>query len=1473
MRERPLSPKRKAPVKARDGSPKAADPALEPGLGTATEAAVLSIVAIGASAGGLDACRMLLDALPPAAGLAFILVQHLDPTHESLLAELLAGHTSMKVCQATDGMKIESEHFYVIPPGSYLSVKAGALRLSEPQERHGARLPFDFLLHSLAEEFSARTICVVLSGTGADGSSGLKAVKERGGLVIAQEPGEAGYDGMPRNAIQTGAVDLVLPAAEIPEAILRYEAGGDKKALAQDSRHDSEQESAERWLAQIVETLRTKTAHDFRLYKQGTLRRRIERRMALETDDRDLYLQKLRDDPKELDLLAKDLLINVTSFFRDPKVFDFLAEKVIPGLVDHQSADHPLRVWIAGCSTGEETYTLAMLFREAIAAANKNLKLQIFASDIDADAVTQAREGLYPVSIEADVSVERLARFFVKEEGGYRISPETRADVVFTVQDVLADPPFSRLDMVSCRNLLIYLGPEAQAKVMSLFHFALREGGVLLLGSAETVGEPYGRFAAISKSERIFRHTARGGPGDFGFMGGEGIRIPARQGQARSPSRETVLAELCRRLVLEHYAPAAVLINRKNECLFSLGPTDRYLSLAPGQPTHDLLAMARKGLGGKLRSVIQQAFQDKAPVAVGGCRVDRDDATLNFGLSVRPVVSDGEELALICFLDEAKPASRHGGAVAPGEASRVAELEQELEETRIELQGAIRNLEISGEEQKAINEEALSVNEEFQSTNEELLTSKEELQSLNEELTALNNQLQETLDRQRTTADDLQNVLYSTDVATIFLDAALKIRFFTPATRSLFNIISGDVGRPLADLASLAADSALLSDARAVMAKHLPIERQIEARSGAWYLRRILPYRTQGGGVEGVVITFVDVTDRKGATEALEFAKRKAENADAAKSRFLAAASHDLRQPLQTLALLQGLLTRAVESERDRKLVARIGETLGAMTGMLNALLDINQIEAGAVSPEMSLFPVNDLLVKLYDEFTYQAQAKSLVLRVAPCSLSIYSDPRLLEQMVRNLLSNALKYTKTGKVLLGCRRRKGMLRIEVWDTGIGIPDEEIQAIFEEYHQVGNEARERSLGLGLGLSIVRRIGNLLGHRVRVRSHHGNGSVFSIEVALPSGAMAPKPSDPRSDLSSPGGAKAARKGVILVVEDDPELRDLLCVSLDEEGHKVARAYDGLEAMQLIEREDFRPDLILADFNLPNRMNGLEVVTKVREKLHRAVPVIILTGDISTRTLRAIADADCLLLNKPVKLDDVTLAVQKALASKDSTPRAQPRKPVETEAFLAAAVLPGPPVIYVVDDDSHIRAAIRSVLEDDGRTVEDFGDCESFLKAYRPGREGCLLIDAYLPGMGGLELLQRLKNEGQRMPAVMITGNADVGMAVQAMKAGASDFIEKPVSRDELLACVERAMEHSQDASKLVAWREEAAGHLTGLTLRQKQVMEMVLAGHPSKNIAADLGISQRTVENHRAAIMKRTGAKSLPALARLAVAAVK
>ncbi len=1385
--------------------------------------------------------------------MAFILIQHLDPDHESMMVDLLASHTSMTVLQATEGTRIEQDHLYIIPPGAYLSVAGDRLHLSQPRARHGARLPFDFLLQSLAVGYGPRAICVILSGTGADGCLGLKAVKDKGGFVIAQDPEEAGYGGMPRSAILTGCVDAVLPAAGIAGMLMHH------GLQVPGSGNEPQAEDATRGrLPEIIDLLRSRTAHDFTFYKPGTLQRRIERRMvmaAIDVADMDRYVEILRSDQAELALLAKDLLINVTSFFRDQHVFDLLAASTIPDIVASHAPDKPIRIWIAGCSTGEETYSLAILFQEAISAAKLSIKLQVFASDVDPDVIATARDGLYPGNIEAEVSPPRLARFFNKEEQHYRVTPELRAAVVFTVQDVLADPPFSRLDFVSCRNLLIYLRPEAQAKVLALFHFALREGGVLLLGTSETAGADDDRFEVISKAERLYRHVGRIRPGEFGFIrGGEGIRTPSRTGQAAAPSRQAALAELCRRMVMETYAPAAVLINRKNECLYSLGPTDRYLRVVPGEPSNDLLAMARQGMRTKLRSAIQQASETNAPISIAGGRPG------TFSIAVQPARSEGEDLLLVCFVDDPKPEPARLPAGASNDAPRVAELERELETTRTELQGAIHNLEVSAEEQKAINEEALSVQEEYQSTNEELLTSKEELQSLNEELTALNSQLQETLERQRTTSDDLQNVLYSTDVATLFLDRKLNIRFFTPATRALFAIIPGDLGRPLSDLNSLAVDGNLVTDATTVLRTLTPMEREIQTRNGSCFIRRILPYRTQNDGIEGVVITFADITDRQRVADELGIAKKQADQANAAKSRFLAAASHDLRQPLQTLALVQGLLAKHVDSEKARKLVMRLDETLGAMTGMLNTMLDINEIDAGTVHAEIVDFPIETMLEQLRDEFAYHAQARGLALRVVPCSVTISSDPRLLEQMIRNLMSNALKYTRRGKILLGCRRHAHTLAVEVWDTGIGIPDHQLQSIFDEYLQLDNPARERSRGLGLGLSIVHRLATLLGHEVHVRSVPGRGSVFSIEIKVPFTATAAAP-----QALSVGQSEADDRhpGSILVIEDDPDVRELVEVFLTEEGHEVVTAYDGVGARELVAGGMVKPDLILADYNLPNGMNGAEVAGMIRDMLGCPVPAIILTGDISISITNTVALQHCMQLNKPVKLKELTQAIQHLLPLSPEAAHPPRRDGVRNGG--------GPPVIFVVDDDDSIRGAIRAVLEDDDREVEDFATCEAFLAAFHPGRPGCLVLDAYLPGMNGIALLRRMREAGHALPAVMITGNGDVTIAVEAMKAGASDFIEKPIGRTELLASVDLALERSRDSGKLSAWRNDAASHVARLTPRQRQIMDMVLAGHPSKNIAADLGISQRTVENHRASIMAKTDTKSLPALARMALAA--
>ena len=1431
---------------------------------------LLSVVAIGASAGGLEACQHFLDAMPVGHGIALILVQHLDPTHPSLMADLLAGHTEMTVSQAEDGTPISPDHLYVIPPGAYLSVKSGLLKLSEPGVRHGARMPFDFLLHSVAEAFGSSAQALILSGTGADGSLGLVSVKDQGGQVIAQEPAEAAFDGMPLSAIATGAVDKVLRLADVPAALIRHarKANHAPHELATKSltpvEHDAPSEA--QTLDRIIALLRKETPHDFTTYKPGTLHRRIRRRVILtESASLEAYLGLLQKNPGECSLLAHDMLINVTAFFRDPKVFAFLEETTIPDIIRRHETDDPIRVWVPGCSTGEEAYSIAMLFREALTASKRPIKLQVFASDVDPDAITTAREGTYPDEAVAHVSPDRLKRHFIKEVHGYRILPELRAAMVFTVQDVLSDPPFSRLDFISCRNLLIYLGSEAQETVITLLHFALKPNGVLLLGSAETAGAIEGRFEVISKSERLYRHIGRNRLPQSRSLRNRTDPLKmavVRKVTAPSPLR-TSFADLCRQAVVDSYAPAAMLINATYECLFSVGSIGRFLNLSPGYPTHDLIEMVPFGLRTRLKSAIDSIGSGKGKVQIEG-GVDAKGSV--FAVDVQPLSLDDETLYLIAFVEATMPAIKSTGAAnAPAEdPSRTADLERQLIQNRAELADAIRTLEQTSEEQKALHEEALSVNEEFQSTNEELLTSKEELQSLNEELTALNNQLHEALDRQRSTSNDLQNILHSTHVATLFLDLDLKIRYFTPATRALFKVIPGDIGRPLADLASLSIDRALPEEARQVLATLLPIEREVESADGTWFLRRILPYRADDNSVEGVVITFTNISDRKQIGKALEEAKKQAETANIAKSRFLAAASHDLRQPLQSLTLIQGLLAKNVETDKGRQLVMRLEQMLGAITGMMNTLLDINQIEAGTVETKVVRFPVRDLLARMKDEFQFVAQAQKLDLRVVPSSRVIRTDPRLLEQMIRNLMANAIKYTRHGKILLGCRTHARGLSIEIWDTGIGIAESQLNAIFNEYHQIDNDARERNRGMGLGLAIVRRLGDLLGHRIGVRSRVGRGSVFAIEIALEADDVLPlaAPATPLP-LQRPG----VRLGTLLVVEDDPEVSELLALHLTGEGHRVTTAKDGNEALALLRQTGLKPDLVLADYNLPNGMDGLAVTRALRELLDPALPAIILTGDISSETLRMIARCNAYQLNKPVSTADLSAAIQSKLALARSE---RPGVPVGANAPLPTAVPASGSRVFVIDDDAALREDLGAMLVDVGLEVVTFASCEDFLADHAHNSGACIVVDAYLPGMSGLDLLHHLRANGNTVPAIMVTGRSDVAIAVEAMKAGAVDFIEKPVSAAGLLASIAHAMEMGQGSARRYDWREQASMRLARLTARQREIMDLVLAGHPSKNIAADLGISQRTVENHRAAIMLKTGSKSLPALARLAFA---
>lgn len=822
------------------------------------------VVAIGASAGGLEACQRLLDALPGKTGMAFLIVQHLDPDHESALADLLSGHTKMKVSQAADAEKIAPDQVYIISPGHQLSVKDGRLRLVPFTSKTRPRLPFDHLLVSMAKDLGRRAVAVVLSGTGSDGSLGIRNIRAKGGVVIAQEPSEAAYDGMPRSAIDSGQVTHVAPLNGVADLLMHLS----DPSRAEHSAVPGEVKGAT--FDQIISLLLTSTAYDFRSYKAGTLLRRIKRRLTAceqAAGDVETYIKLLQSDPEELDRLVQDLLINVTEFFRDPAVFRVLETDILPKLIRDKAAGLPVRIWVVGCSTGQEAYSLAILVHEALARAGSDRLVQIFASDIDPEAVAEAREGVYRDT--KGVSEQRLERYFKREDGVWRVTPDLRGMVTFTVQDVLSDPPFSRLDLLSCRNLLIYLKPDAQSRLIGLFHYALVPDGILLLGAAETVGRPDERFAIVSEASKLYRN--QGSPGVLDVM--QSIASPhgmvshpgAVLGQRQRPFDP---GEVLRNRVLERYDTATALVNQAYECLYLMGSADDYFRVSPGRPVSGLLAMARDGVARELREALEEAGRSNATAVVTGGQLRRTGKSSGFTVTVDPFTHDGQKLFMVSVSPANLPTVSQTSA-GPFD-SHALMLERELDETRAELGKALRELQHGSSLQYASLAEAKSIQEEYQASNEELLSSKEELQSLNEELTSLNAELHGALTREKASANDLQNILYSTDTATLFLDAKLLVRFFTPGITALFKLRPVDIGRPLEDLTPLAGDPTLFADIKAALKAGARVSADVQTFSGEWFSRSALPYRTRDGQVEGVVITLDEITERKQHEVALE---------------------------------------------------------------------------------------------------------------------------------------------------------------------------------------------------------------------------------------------------------------------------------------------------------------------------------------------------------------------------------------------------------------------------------------------------------------------------------------------------------------------------------------------------------------------------------------------------------------------------
>jgi two-component system CheB/CheR fusion protein len=828
------------------------------------------VAGIGASAGGLDAFKKFLAAMPPDSGIAFVLVPHLDPAHESLMAQLLTRHTAMPVVEASDGMAVEANHVYVIPPNRYITIHGGALRLTGPVERHTAPTSIDLFLRSLADDQRERSVCIILSGTGSHGTLGLKAVKAAGGMAMVQDPATAAHPHMPQGAIATGLADYVLPVEQMPDALVKYVRHG----YVNGGTHIEAAPEAADHLTQVLALLRARTGLDFRVYRKKMLMRRVERRMGLNhLYSLPAYLTLLRDRPDELRLLAKDLLISVTSFFRDPEAFGQLASQVIAPLVQAKDDDDVIRVWVPGCATGEEPYSIAVLLLEQLAAARKLCRVQVFATDANEAAIGVARKGRYPESIIADVSPERLARYFTRvDEHTYQVNKQVRDVVTFAVQDLVRDPPIARVDLISCRNLLIYLEPDAQRRVVTLFHFALNEGGVLFLGPAESVGRQTDLFEPVSKKWRIYLRAGPARPArvHYPVFATTAVRETGSPPAEAAAARPANCAELARRALLEQFAPAAVLIDRKSEVLFFSGPYARYLEFPPGEPTHNLILLARAGLRTKLREAVRRAALENERVVLADVRVKGDGGYCPVRVTVSPVqertAPDG--LLLVTFEEatHAPPALARAAAAEGREAGEDAALHQaedDLRATREDLQRAVAERDSSHAEQMALNEEVMSANEELNSANEELRTSKEELQSLNEELGAVNSQLQGKVEELEKANDDIANLLHCTDVAIVFLDAGRRIKLFTPGATRMFNLTAADTSRPLSDIAPKVTDPDLQRDAQGVLRDLTPREAEVRSDDGHWYIRRVAPYRTRDDRIDGVVIIFVDITERR----------------------------------------------------------------------------------------------------------------------------------------------------------------------------------------------------------------------------------------------------------------------------------------------------------------------------------------------------------------------------------------------------------------------------------------------------------------------------------------------------------------------------------------------------------------------------------------------------------------------------------
>ena len=826
------------------------------------------IVCIGASAGGLEALEQFLGHVPPDSGMAYVVIQHLDPTQKGMLPELLQRVSGMKVLQVKNRMAVKPNNVYVIPPNKSMSISKGTLHLVEPAEIRGLRLPIDLFMRSLADDQHKHAIGVILSGMGSDGSLGLSAIKEHNGIVMVQDPVTAKFDSMPLNAINSVAADIVAPANELPLSLINL-----LKHIPVVKSDQGIEFQDKNSLERIISQLRIHTGNDFSSYKKNTMYRRIERRMGVHHISKIAsYANFLTENPKEVEILFKELMIGVTNFFRDAPVWEKLKESVIPNLIANLHEGSILRAWVPGCSTGEEAYSLAMVFKEALEKVKPHggILLQIFATDLDNEAIETARKGIFPANITADVSPERLNRFFTAQDENYLVTTEIREMVVFAQHNIIMHPPFPKLDILTCRNLLIYMDTELQKKILGLFYYSINPEGIVILGSSETLGTQSILFKSVDDKLKIYQRSSTlvATPGLFDFPSSFS-RSKLTNMEQKMPVKLTPnIEELTDKLLLQHFSPPGVLVNENGDIIYISGRTGKYLEPAVGKANLNIFAMLREGIRNEFPGAFRKALLQKEVVVLHNMKVGTNGGSQNLNVTIKRI--DKPEplngMVMIIFTDLPQVAAT-GLDTKKGKETIISmmqsELEEELRNTREEMQNSLEEMQTSQEELKSTNEELQSTNEELQSTNEELTSSKEEMQSLNEELQTVNAELQSKIDDYARVNNDMKNLLNSTDIATLFLDKDLNIRRFTPQATKIFKLIKTDIGRQLTDLVSDLIYPGLVEDAREVLKSLVFIKKEIPTKDKRWFSIRIMPYRTFEDRIDGLVITFFNITDMK----------------------------------------------------------------------------------------------------------------------------------------------------------------------------------------------------------------------------------------------------------------------------------------------------------------------------------------------------------------------------------------------------------------------------------------------------------------------------------------------------------------------------------------------------------------------------------------------------------------------------------